>query len=135
MNHFQGFDDQNKGSGIVGILVGSLAGIGAFVGSEWAWWRMGWGPWIWSGPAGRSETIHAFWLAFFGHLNPSYSGDLGTWVSFASWLKSRHEYDAFVASFWIPFLIGAIVGLLSGLLVSGTINKKGAAYVRGSRIN
>ena len=54
MNNFQGFDDQQNGSGIVGFLAGSLAGIGMYLGCEWAWWRTGWDT---DAISGRIKTI------------------------------------------------------------------------------
>ncbi|MHB1758338.1 MAG: hypothetical protein ACYCT9_12680 [Leptospirillum sp.] len=135
MSNFRGFDDQKNGSGIVGVLAGSLSGIGAYLGAEWGWWRLGWGPWEWAVPAGRSDTIHAYWLAIWGHVNPSYAGDFGTWFSFESWLRGRHLYDAFVASFWVPLIVSVIAGILVGVLVSGAINKKDTPFIRGGRFN
>ena len=135
MNNFQGFDDQKNGSEIVASLAGSLAGIGAYLGAEWAWWHLGWGPWNWSVSAGRSDTIHAYWLAFFGHLNPSYKGDFGTWLEFEIWLRSRHMYDAFVASFWVPLTVSVITGILIGFWIFRSMNKKEAPFIRGGRFN
>lgn len=131
MNQFSGFDEQNNGSGIFGILAGMAAGTGLFLLGAREWWAWGWGPGNWS----RSEILHAYWLAFWGSLNPSYEGDLGTWSSLRRGLLSHHEYDAFVASFWGPFLLGSIVGLLTGFLVVKALGKKDPAYIRGSRIN
>ena len=135
MNDFQGFDDRNNGAGITGALAGILAGTGTFLLGVREWWTWGWGPWDWSGSAGKSDTIHSYWLAFFGHLKPAYKGDLGTWGSFESWLRNRHQYDAFVASFWVPFLVGSMLGLLVGFWVFRSMNRKGAAYLRGGRFN
>ena len=130
MSHFQGFDDRKNGAGILGLLAGLLAGAGTVLLEVREWWAWGWGPGNWS----RSDILHSYWLAFFGHLNPSYKGDLGTWGSFEGYLRSHHQYDAFVASFWVPFLVGSVVGILTGLWVFRLVNKKGGTYIRGSRI-
>lgn len=131
MNDFQGFDNRNNGAGIAGTLAGVLSGLGTFIGLESLWWRMGWGPGNWN----RSDIFHSYWLAFIGHVNPSYKGDLGTWISFENWLRARHQYDAFMAAFWVPFLVGTMIGLVTAWFVVRTVNKSGASYVRGSRIN
>ena len=135
MNNFQGFDDQKNEAGIVGLLAGSLSGIGTYIGSEWAWWSMGLGPWAWSGPSGRSATVHAYWLVIVGHLKASYEGDWGTWFSFESLLRNRHQYDAFVASFWIPLIVSVTFGILIGVRVAGAMNRKGASYLRGGKFS
>ena len=130
MTQFQGFDNRNNGGGIAGIFVGTLCGLGTFIGLESFWWRMGWGPGDWN----RSDIFHAYWLAFIGHVIPSYKGDLGTWISFGNWLRSRHQYDSFAAAFWIPFLVGIMTGLLTAWLVVRSANRSGSSYVRGSQI-
>ena len=135
MNDFQGFDNRNNGAGIAGLLVGITTGAGTFLLGVREWWVWGWGPWSWSYPQGKSATIHAYWLALVGHVNPSYKGDLGTWGSFEAGLRGSHQYDAFVASFWVPFLIGASIGLLAAWLVVRASNRKGAAYLRGGRFD
>jgi len=131
MNQFRGFDDQKNGAGLLGVLAGILTGSGMLLISIREWWAWGWGPGNWS----RPDILHAYWLAFFGHLNPSYKGDLGTWPAFESWLRIHHRYDAFVASFWVPLLVSICVGFLVGLLVSRATNKKYPPFVRGARIN
>ena len=131
MNNFQSFDDRNNGAGIAGSLVGSLAGAGIFLLVLREWWAWGWGPGHWN----RSAILHAYWLAFWGNLNPAYEGDYGTWGALKLRLLSHHVFDSFVASFWIPFLMGTSVGILTSWLVVRAINRKGPAYVRGSRIN
>jgi hypothetical protein len=130
MNNIQGFDQRNNDAGTVGILAGIVAGAGTFLLGIREWWGWGWGPGNWS----RADIFHAYWLAFFGYLFPSYKSDLGTWFSLEAWLRSRHQYDAFVASFWIPFIVSGIVGFVVGLLVSQAINRQGKNYRRGSRI-
>jgi hypothetical protein len=131
MNNFQGFDNQNNGAGVGGVLAGLLAGCGTWIGLEILWWRLGWGPGHWS----RSDIFHAYWLAFWSHLYPPYKGDLGTWGSFETWLRAQHQYDAFVASFWAPFLVGTTIGILVAAAVVRAINKKGAAVLRGGRLS
>lgn len=137
MNNFQGFDNQNNGAKITGTLAGTLTGIGTFIGFENVWWRLGWGPWAWSVPSGSSATLHAYWLAIAGHIYPTYKGDFKnhpTWFSFESWLRNVHQYDAFMASFWIPLIVSIIAGILVGVRVVRAINRKDAAYVRGGQI-
>ena len=131
MNHFQGFDDRKNGAGILGLLAGVLVGVGTVLLEVREWWAWGWGPGDWS----RADILHAYWLAFFGHLNPSYEGDLGTWGAFEAYLRSHHQYDAFVASFWVPFLVGTMVGLLVGFWIFKSMNKKPPAFIRGGRFN
>lgn len=131
MNNFQGFDNQNNGAGVGGVLAGLLAGCGTWIGLEILWWRLGWGPGHWS----RSDIFHAYWLAFWSHLYPSYKGDLGTWASFEAWLRAQHQYDAFVASFWFPFIAGSLAGLVTAWFVVRIANRKNtAAFIRGSRV-
>ncbi len=131
MNNFQGFDNRSNGAGVAGWLAGSLAGTGTFLLGIREWWAWGWVPGHWS----RSGILHAYWLAFWGHLKPDYEGDLGTWGSFEAGLRAQHLYDAFVASFWVPFLIGAMVGILAGWLAVRAVNRNGAAYLRGGKFN
>ena len=131
MSYFRGFDEQENGAGILGALAGLLSGGAVFLLAEREWWAWGWGPGNWS----RSVILHAWWLAFMGHVNPSYMGDLGSWPHLSAWLRSHHQYDAFVASFWVPFLIGTSVGILAAWFLVRAVNRRGPAYVRGSRIN
>ncbi len=131
MNNFQGFDNRNNDAGIAGWLAGCLSGIGTFLLGVREWWAWGWGPGHWS----RSDIFHAYWLAFVGHLYSPYEGDLGTWGSFEAYLRSHHQYDSFVASFWIPFLAGSTLGILVGWLVVRALSKKDAAYLRGGKFN
>lgn len=132
MNDFRGFDDRKNGAGLMGSLAGILTGTGSILISIREWWAWGWGPGNWS----RSDILHAYWLAFFGHLNPSYEGDLKmTWPAFGLWLQSHRQYDAFVASFWIPFIVSGILGFLVGMLVFRSIDKKSDTYIRGGRVN
>lgn len=131
MNNFQGFDDRNNGAGIAGFLAGISSGIGTFLLGVREWWAWGWGPGNWS----RSDILHAYWLAFWSHLHPPYKGDLGTWGSFEAYLRAHRQYDAFVASFWVPFLAGSGVGLLVAWFVVRIANRKNrAAFIRGSRV-
>ncbi|MGL3709472.1 hypothetical protein ACSYAY_01210 [Leptospirillum ferriphilum] len=131
MNNFQSFDDRDNGAMLTGVLAGCLSGSGAFLVVIKEWWAWGWGPGGWS----WSDIAHAYWLAFAGHLFPSYKGDLGTWNAFREWLRLRHQYDAFTASFWVPFLIGLSVGLAVGWIVVRAVNRKGASYIRGAKFN
>lgn len=131
MAEFRGFDNQNNGAGTAGILAGFVVGTGTFLLVVREWWEWGWGPGHWS----RSDIFHTYWLAFWGHLNPSYRGDLGTWGSFEAWLRAHHQYDSFVASFWVPFLAGSMVGILTAWLVVRAFNRQRKSYLRGSRIH
>lgn len=131
MNNFHGFDDQKNGAGILALLAGLASGTGAFLLVVREWWAWGWGPGNWS----RADILHSYWLAFFGHSNPSYKGDLGTWLEFETLLRRHHQYDAFVASFWVPFLVGTMVGLLVGFWIFKSMNKKPPAFIRGGRFN
>lgn len=131
MNNFQGFDAKDDGALLAAVLMGCLTGGGVFLLVLSEWWAWGWGPGLWS----RSDIARAYWLSFVGHLFPSYKGDMGTWSALREWLHSHHQYDAFVASFWIPFMIGLSVGSLTAWLVVRAVNRRVPAYIRGARIN
>lgn len=133
MAEFQGFDNQNNGAGTAGLLSGIVLGIGTFLFGIREWWKWGWGAWSWADPEGKSDTIHAYWLAFWGHLIPTYKGDFGTWWLFSTWLHNHHKYDSFVASFWVPFIIGSSVGILTAWFVVRASNRQRKNFLRGSR--
>ena len=138
MSHFQGFDHQNNGAGTAGILAGIMTGVGTFLGSEWAWWKAGFGPWPWVNPDGKSATIHAYFLYLIHSVFPNHVSDLNdgqTWGEFHYWLISHHLNDSFFASFWIPLTLGILAGLLTAWFVFRSVNRPRAGYIRGSRIN
>lgn len=141
MAEFQGVDNRNNDAGLAGLLVGIVSGTGTFIGLENVWWRMGWGPWNWSGPYGKSATIHAYFLYFLYSIHrffPNHVSDLNngqTWFEFSNWLISNHLNDSFFASFWIPLAVGILVGLVSAWLVVRAINRQRKNYLRGSRIH
>ncbi len=130
MSHFQGFDNQNNEAKTAGLLTGIVLGSVTFLLGVREWWSWGWGPGNWS----RSDILHAYWLAFWGNLNPSYVGDLGSWGNLKSWLLDHHAFDSFVASFWVPVIVGATIGILTAWFVIRAINKQKKGYIRGSRI-
>jgi hypothetical protein len=127
---FQGFDEKGNNAGLMGALTGAVAGTVSVLFGIREWWAWGWGPEDWN----RSTILHAYWLAFVGHLVPTYRSDFGAWEDFRNWLLLHHEYDAFVASFWVPMLVGTMVGLLAAVSVVRAMNRKsGGKYIRGSR--
>ena len=139
MAEFQGLDNRNNDAGIAGVLLGSVCGTGTFIGVENVWWRMGWGPWEWRpGSGGKSSTIHAYFLYSIHHIFPNHVSDLNhgqTWFEFHAWLISNHINDAFFASFWVPLVLGILVGLASAWFVVRAINRQRKSFLRGSRIH
>ena len=137
MAEFQGLEKQNNDAGLAGLLVGIVSGTGTFIGLENVCWRMGWGPWNWSGPEGQWATIHAYFLYVIHHFFPNHVSDLNngqTWFEFRNWLISNHINDAFFASFWVPLVLGILVGLATAWLVVRASNRQRKNYLRGSRI-
>jgi hypothetical protein len=137
MAEFQGLEKQNNDAGLAGLLVGIVSGTGTFIGLENVCWRMGWGPWNWSGPEGQWATIHAYFLYAIHHFFPNHVSDLNngqTWFEFRNWLISNHINDAFFASFWVPLVLGILVGLATAWLVVRASNRQRKNYLRGSRI-
>ena len=138
MAEFQGLDNRNNGAGIAGFLLGSVVGVGTFIGAEWAWWSMGLGPWNWAASGGKSATIHAYFLYAIHRLFPKHVSDLNhgqTWFEFRNWLISNHLNDSFFASFWIPLAVGILVGLATAWFGVRAINRQRKSYLRGSRIH
>ena len=137
MANIQGSDNRNNDAGLAGLLVGIVSGTGTFIGLENVWWRMGWGPWNWLNPGGKSATIHAYFLYAIHHFFPNHVSDLNngqTWFEFRNWLISNHLNDAFFASFWVPLVLGILVGLATAWLVLRASNRQRKNFLRGSRI-
>ena len=138
MAEFQGVDNRNNDAGLAGFLVGIVSGTGTFIGLENVWWRLGWGPWDWSDPQGKSATIHAYFLYLIHRVFPDHVSDLNngqTWFDFHAWLISNHLNDSFFASFWIPLSVGILTGLAMAWFVVRSINRQRKSYLRGSRIH
>ena len=138
MGESQGFDNRNNDSGIAGLLSGIVAGTGTFLGTEWLWWKGGFGPWNWINPGGKSATIHAYFLYSIHRFFPDHVSDLNhgqTWFEFRDWLISNHINDSFFASFWIPLSLGILAGLVTAWFVVRAFNRQRKSYLRGSRIH
>ena len=136
MAEFQGLENQNNDAGIAGVLLGSVCGIGTFIGVENVWWRMGWGPWPWANPVEKSSTIHAYFLYSIHRFFPNHVSDLNngqTWFEFRAWLISNHINDSFFASFWVPLSLGILAGLATAWFVVRASNRQRKNFLRGSR--
>ena len=138
MSEGEEFGNRNSNAGMVGFLTGILAGAGTYLGSEWAWWKAGFGPWNWLNPGGKSATIHAYFLYSIHCFFPDHVSDLNhgqTWFEFRDWLISNHINDSFFASFWIPLSLGILAGLVTAWFVVRAFNRQRKNYLRGSRIH
>ena len=138
MSEGEEFGNRNSNAGMVGFLTGILAGAGTYLGSEWAWWKGGFGPWTWNSPDGKPGTIHAYFLYLIHSVFPNHVSDLNggqTWGEFRYWLISHHLNDSFFASFWVPLTLSFLTGLVTAWFVVRTINRQRKSYLRGSRIH
>lgn len=121
------FNDRS-GAGLPALLAALATGVGTLVFAIKAWWAMGWGPGNWAG----NDIRRAYWLAFWGHLDRAYVGDLGSWPDFKAGLIANHMFDSFLASWWVPFALAMTVALLTAWGVVRLL-KSGPRFVRGSR--
>jgi|ACXJ01.1.fsa_nt_gi hypothetical protein len=142
MGEFRGFDNQNNDAGMAGLLAGLLAGVGTYLGSEWAWWKAGFGPWTWDRPEGKPDTIHSYFLYAVHPIFPAHVSDLSdrrlgsaTWSEFRNRLIYNHINDSFFSSFWVPLTLGILAGLATAWIVVRAINRQRKSYLRGSRIH